>query len=354
MNKPKLLFVDHSFHEKTASSRFLINILREDFDVDIFWDDSWRGGRGPSLDLINGYKYVVFLQVLLPLYKLRKVRTNIVWVPMYDGVNLSSWYWKALSHMPLHVLSFSGKIDQRCKMFGISVLSLRYYLSPSPQKEKATYSGLNIFFWYRGSVTFPDVKALIDPRDVHRFIYRSGSDQFFREEEISVEDIRKYKLEKVPRFSADPDEYFRLLEDADVFVAPRKKEGIGMSFLEAMAKGKVIIAYDDATMNEYIKDGYNGYLFSEPSKSIHFDHFAEIRKNLWESAVHGWKQWEQDKIKISQFVFDAVLSDNKSVLPLWCWIYIFYDSCERRLRGVIFKESWLTKAALNFKKIIHA
>ena len=44
----------------------------------------------------------------------------------------------------------------------------------------------------------------------------------------------------------------KLVKYSDVFISPRKQEGIGMSFLEAMSLGKYIIAINDSTMNEYI------------------------------------------------------------------------------------------------------
>ena len=59
---------------------------------------------------------------------------------------------------------------------------------------------------------------------------------------------------------ADHQQLQDLLTHQKVFIAPRLAEGIGMSFLEAMAMGCAVIAQDDATMNEYIVHGKTGIL----------------------------------------------------------------------------------------------
>ena len=46
-----------------------------------------------------------------------------------------------------------------------------------------------------------------------------------------------------------------------IYIASRPYEGIGMSFLEAMADGRCVVAHDNTTHNEYIEHGKNGFLF---------------------------------------------------------------------------------------------
>jgi glycosyltransferase involved in cell wall biosynthesis len=57
-----------------------------------------------------------------------------------------------------------------------------------------------------------------------------------------------------------------LIKQAGIYIAPRKLEGIGISFLETMVMGKAVIAQDAPTMNEYIENGINVYLvdFNKP------------------------------------------------------------------------------------------
>lgn len=72
------------------------------------------------------------------------------------------------------------------------------------------------------------------------------------------------------------------IQKSALYFAPRKYEGIGMSFLEAMASGRCVIAPDYPTMNEYIKNGETGYLynFKRPQK-IKFDDIKNSKKIHW-------------------------------------------------------------------------
>lgn len=56
-------------------------------------------------------------------------------------------------------------------------------------------------------------------------------------------------------------DYLRDLGKFQVYFAPRKYEGIGMTFLEAMAMGMCVIAENAPTANEYIISGRNGILY---------------------------------------------------------------------------------------------
>ncbi len=313
MGEPKILFVDHSFHKKTESTKFVTSTLQKHFEVDIFWDDTWWGGKGPSVDLTNTYARVFFLQSILPLWQLRKITAKIIWAPMYDGVSLRDIYWSSLSRLPVRVVSFSDVIYKKCKTFGIEVLPLQYYLPPNFRNAESAKK-LNFLFWYRGGIKFSDLKRILDTKDVNRLVYRSAPDPFFKEEVISEADIKKYKMEIVRNSEADSrEDYLRLLDAADVFIAPRKKEGIGMSFLEAMAMGKVVVAYNEGTMNEYIQDGRNGYLFDAKRRYIDFSHFADVLRNSKISVSDGWKRWEQDKNKMIDFIAETGSEKSKKI-----------------------------------------
>ena len=56
--------------------------------------------------------------------------------------------------------------------------------------------------------------------------------------------------------------YLKLIKNCDVFVCSRKQEGIGMSFIEALAMGKYLI-FLNITMKEYVKDKKIGLSIQE-------------------------------------------------------------------------------------------
>ena len=88
----------------------------------------------------------------------------------------------------------------------------------------------------------------------------------------------------------------------DYYFAPRFQEGIGFSFLEPMARGIPIIGHDDATMNEYIKDGKNSLLFDRDFRlrsslvspaALHADLIAEFDKGYsnWRASIPALKSF---------------------------------------------------------------
>ena len=100
------------------------------------------------------------------------------------------------------------------------------------------------------------------------------------------------------------DKYLELLKKSNIYIAPRKIEGIGISFLEAMAMGMVVIAYNNGTMNEYIKHDYNGYLFNSKEYHIDFENIETVVNNSKTMAQNGWIKWEKDKNLISDFIIN--------------------------------------------------
>ena len=53
----------------------------------------------------------------------------------------------------------------------------------------------------------------------------------------------------------------RVLDSAEIFILPSKKEGMPQALIEAMAREKIVIASNSEGAQEIIKDGINGYLF---------------------------------------------------------------------------------------------
>lgn len=308
--KPTMAFIDHSFHKKTKSGDFMKELLSQYFEITHYWDESWNSGQRIDIEELNKYEYVFFQQIINPLNEIRQLHAKIIWAPMYDGTNFDYFYWKTLSFLPVKVLCFSEKIYSHCKKFGIDSIKLKYFLNPDEYK---TYSipkkGLIIFFWYRGGVTFDDIKKFIDQRQIDKLIYKSNPDPFYEKEVFTPNDIRDFKMEIIEDGYSSKKEYLELLAQANVFIAPRKKEGIGLSFLEAIAMGQCVLGNDDATMNEYINHSDNGYLFNlKHPQIIDFSNIKEIINRSKETALRGYLDWENDKEKIIKFITSPLVA----------------------------------------------
>lgn len=109
------------------------------------------------------------------------------------------------------------------------------------------------------------------------------------------------------------EEMQRLIGQSAIYMAARPQEGIGMSFLEAMAMGKCVVASDDTTMNEYIVHGENGLLYDykRPVPLKLYD-IRRIQKNTIRYIKKGYLKWEKEKWKILDWIEQPVL-ENVSI-----------------------------------------
>lgn len=223
---------------------------------------------------------------------------------MYDGVKLEYFCWKQFSFLPIKIIAFSKKIHSYCQKFNIDSIYAQYHENPDKLSfYKIPEKGNHVFFWYRGNIKFEDIKKIISHEQVDSFIYKSNPDPKFNKENISQEDIEKYKIKIIEKGYIPENEYYQMLSQTNIFIAPRKKEGIGMSFLKPTSMGHCIIANDDSTMNEYVTDKENGYLFNiNKSQKIDISDNKILSKKSKEKNIFGFKQWQEDKKNIINFV----------------------------------------------------
>ena len=88
MTKNKLAFIGHSFHKKTLSNEFFLDFLKDEYEISLFWDESWRGGDRVDIAAISSeFETFVFFQTMYESEDLKTIEEkNITFVPMYDGV----------------------------------------------------------------------------------------------------------------------------------------------------------------------------------------------------------------------------------------------------------------------------
>ncbi|MFA5158286.1 MAG: glycosyltransferase [Patescibacteria group bacterium] len=314
INKKTVLFIDHKFHQKTKSTEFFIEILKKDFEVEEIWVDRWQGKGLINLDKINSGKvdFVIFFQVLPPVEDLKKINKPIIWIPMYDqAVNYNRYFWKRLSSVQMKIISFSSTLTKYLEDFGFDILSVRYFRDPGKFQQVENKPGLKIFFWQRAGINFRHLKRLIGDAKVDTLYLKLDTDPGYKLVLPTSEDEKKFRIKKLGWFKDKADLEKTLLK-CNVFVAPRKYEGIGMSFLEAMTLGLAVIASDTPTMNEYITNQKNGYLFNfnHPS-TIDFSRLENVMKNARLSCETGYRKWLTDEKMIIRFIQSEPKSAKK-------------------------------------------
>lgn len=308
MNKCKLGFVDHSFHKKTRSADFFRDILAENFEITDIFDESWSGGAAPTVEYINSqnFEYVLFFQSLLPISELKKIKAKMIWVPMYDGVvGFGNSFWRELSTLKIKIISFSAFLANKLEKYGLDCLRLQYFPNPASLPALDSSGKLTVFFWQRhATFNFNDLKKILSDNNIGKVILRNEPDPGNKFIRPSEDDMSRYNIEIIDG-DIGREKHLEMLKKCDVFVSPRKFEGIGMAFIEAMTMGLAVIAFDFPTMNEYIEHNKNGYLFSSMRMNkIDLSNFEEIGENAKKYCADGFSNWERNKSKVVSFILE--------------------------------------------------
>jgi hypothetical protein len=76
-----------------------------------------------------------------------------------------------------------------------------------------------------------------------------------------------------------------------------------MSFLEAMAMGKCVVAPNRPTMNDYIRTGHNGILYElNEIRPLNFDDVEHISQNALRSVQDGHAAWVKSIKDMIRFI----------------------------------------------------
>lgn len=73
-------------------------------------------------------------------------------------------------------------------------------------------------------------------------------------------------------------EQLNILDNSDIFVLPSKSEGMPQTLIEAMARGKIVVASDNLASKDIINPGKNGFLFENGNSKDLSKVIQSIRK----------------------------------------------------------------------------
>jgi glycosyltransferase involved in cell wall biosynthesis len=187
---------------------------------------------------------------------------RVVWIPMWDHARIYSQEWWDNLPPSLRVIALSQPVFDRASSAGLATLNLRYFLHPARLPMAEWEHGRVGFYWNRTGMLSPEaVKRLCKALSLDRLLFREQLDPRIPERMGFRLPGRLGTTEVIPISPASRQEYLEMTQQANIFIAPRTSEGVGLTFLEAMARGCCVIGYDAPTMNEYIRHGENGLLF---------------------------------------------------------------------------------------------
>lgn len=318
MKRPKIALIDHSYHRKTLSFAFLSDMLGKHFDIDTYWDDSWNGGPPPDYPSMagKGYSRLVFLQVLPPLDLLGRFDpAGMAIVPLFDGTrHVKDARW--LKYRGARFLNFSQTLHRKLEGLGLTSLYVQYIAPPAPAGPHTGSAHPRGFFWQRtGAVTWEHIKRLIADtpfEGLHIHAVPDPGAGFVRPGE---DDIKKHNITFSDWFE-NKGEFLARLGRADIFFAPRRFEGIGMSFIEAMAMGMCVAAPNEPTMNEYIRHGVNGLLYDyDDLRPLDFSGFKTIGRNAHEFVKENYKKWSGAEEEIVNYIAGGTAGEKENPAP---------------------------------------
>ena len=273
----KFLFIDHECHRVTASADFFVEILRSAFAVsERRYQKTYRTGAQAAMRGQDGAVVWEFPVARNRFYFPGKVN---VFVPMYDNEWGSVWQWRRIAASGMGVVSFCEKVSAHARRCGVeNLLDVRYFPDPAALPQAAG-DPKRVFLWERGGVSREQAGKMFPASDGYELVVKG------------VNEFLPYA------------EYQARLASCGVVIAPRRKEGIGMAFLEAMAMGKCVVAHNDATMNEYIVDGESGILvdFAHPER-IAPERVARARVGVGAAVARHRARWVEDRAKIVPFI----------------------------------------------------
>lgn len=214
--------------------------------------------------LEDNSKPVIFIQIPPPTNILTDPRARLIWIPMWDHAHAYSQEWWNSLPKNLRIVAFSKQVLKRARAAGLSSLFLQFFYNPDNYKPVCWKGERVLMYWNR--------TGLLGPRFLSRFCAALAIDRLLFIDLIDplIPAKAAYKLPAqlgntevqclnhhafLPR-----QEFLRIVGQANVFIAPRAREGIGLTLLEAMARGCAVFGFDAPTMNEYIQHRENGYL----------------------------------------------------------------------------------------------
>jgi glycosyltransferase involved in cell wall biosynthesis len=332
--KKRLAFIDHNFHQKSRSADFLRDVLKDYFIIDNFWwslKDEYK-----LISLVKDYDNFFFFQSLLPLDDMLLLRNkNVMWAPMYDNLSQKNNYWKKINYLGIKILSFSSPVKKLVTKYNCNHLILKYAfkdikLKIIPKKK------ISIFFWYRNNIKFYDWIKNFNSKIIRSVIFFNCPDPGKKHDEIKSEDIKKYNIKVIKKSFLPKKEYLNLIKKCEVFVSPRKQEGIGMSFLEAMSMGKYIVSNNDATMSDYITNNKIGHLFSKDNKKeINIKNILKYNKYRNKIAIKMYENWLLNKKKIIKLFLKKRHETKKNIF-----------------KEILFVSDYLIRLKIFLKKLI--
>lgn len=260
---PKALVILLRWHEakhSEAAHDVLLGPLAGQIDFDTVGVEWGRRPPPEVVDAANGP--LVFFQTPPPAGLVERLPQPVTWIPMWDSVAFRPQRWWNALPRRLRVIAFSRAVAERARRAGLAVFPIQYAVDPARLTPAEWNHGRVALYWNRaGAVSRKFLDRFCATMQVDRLLVKDSPDPgYSRRMKLRLPSrIGRTVVEDIPPTPVRAD-YFSLTLDANMMIAPRMTEGVGLTYLEAMARGCVVFAADRPTMNETIVHGQSGVL----------------------------------------------------------------------------------------------
>jgi len=292
----KALYLGLPYHQKTKSNQFVLQMLKEHYAIDEVYQDF----------LVNDcileakeYDYLICWQVMPSRSFINQISyKKAILFPMYDAVvGTTKEMW--MDYSDFITINFSKTLHEKLLTYGVQSYYIQYF--PEPKKITNWGEQNSLFFWQRiHEVNINLLLKVCSGLDLHHVHIHKALDpeKFFIEPREDLDYTFTYS-----DWFDDKEEMNELILSSAFYAAPRLYEGIGMSFLEAMAMGRCVVAPNLPTMNEYIEDGKTGFLYDvENAFPISPVDIARIQQNTYQYICDGYEKWTREKSNIIEWI----------------------------------------------------
>ena len=290
-----MVFLSHPHHRYTQNFQWLLDALGKPFSR-IHGDQATLSEFLPSL-LHSPPRLLVLFQLehLAPWCSLF---CPVILFPMLDCTRETPDAFLQSLHR-VELVSLSRRLHQRLSSLGLSCRHLQYAPDPDLFPEVSWDRGVRGYFWERTPEHLDRVAAgkIFRRLGVPEFEVRSLEDQKFSEGNSTA--VRS----AAERAWHDHTTYLKYLKDFQVYLSPRRFEGMGLTFLEAMAMGMCVVAENQPTAEEYITAGRNGILYRGEDRGIglplaysfhEMQHMGQQARQHLRTVHHNWLETRGD------------------------------------------------------------
>lgn len=256
----RVFMMDWQRNNSQAPAELLLNPLKRFCDFKVATWDARTHSATVDRDVAEGIRHFIYCHMPPPSWHPWADGTSVSWLPMWDQVvdNGPAW-WQAIP-TGVRVVAFSKDVQRSAEHAGLECISLRYFPDVGERVVFDDIGTRRLLYWNRRGLLSPALLArLCRELSVSELIFRPtmdpGADKALEYLPTGASFPRKVT---VIEGSLPRGEWMKQLSRAQLFVAPRALEGVGVTTLEAMARGAVVIALDAPTMNEYIEHERTG------------------------------------------------------------------------------------------------